>query len=258
MIKYFTVENYRSIKTENILEFDANNDVAHPIIGFAGANASGKTTLLQSLTFVLWFMQHSFLKIDESADIPCEPFYTLPSLPTQFHLIFAPRSSVDGKPVDYEYQLCLTKEKVITEKLNYFPNGKEVLVYHRHNNEVQFGECVNPIDTKDLRANCSLISFAAQFASQMVAIASKHYTVKSNLDANGLKQEIFNSSILDKWLADEEMRHRIQTCLKLADVGIEEIDYKYIIGEKTHFRHKIDSMLVNFIFLRKVPAHCNF
>jgi len=248
MIKYFTVENYRSIKTENILEFDANNDVAHPIIGFAGANASGKTTLLQSLTFVLWFMQHSFLKIDESAEIPCEPFYTLPSLPTQFHLIFAPRSSVDGKPVDYEYQLCLTKEKVITEKLNYFPNGKEVLVYRRHNNKVQFGDGVTSIDTKDLRANCSLISFAAQFASQTVAIACKHYTVQSNLDANGLKQEIFNSSTLDKWLADEEMRHRIQTCLKLADVGIEEIDYKYIIGEKTHFRHKIDFMLVNFIY----------
>jgi len=250
MIKYFTVENYRSIKTENILEFDTNveSDTAHPVIGFAGANASGKTTLLQSLTFVLWFMQHSFLKIDESAEIPCEPFYTLPSSPSRFHLIFAQRSPENGKLVDYEYQLCLTKEKVITEKLNYFPDGKELLVYFRHNNNIQFGEHVTSIDTKDLRANCSLISFAAQFASQTVAIVCKHYTVQSNLDAYGLKTDNFNSSLLDKWLADEEIRHHIQTCLKLADVGIEQIDYKYRIGEKTHFTHKIDDGLVNFIY----------
>ncbi|MEN8216607.1 MAG: ATP-binding protein [Pseudomonadota bacterium] len=80
MIKYFTVKNFRSIKNENILEFDAHLEnaayLAHPIIGFAGANASGKTTVLQSLTFVLWFMQHSFLRLDKNDEIPCEPFYS--------------------------------------------------------------------------------------------------------------------------------------------------------------------------------------
>ncbi len=248
MIKYLTVENYRSIKTENILEFDTNSDAAHPVIALAGANASGKTTLLQSLTFIFWFMQHSFLKIDESAEIPCEPFYTLPSSPSKFHLIFAQRSPENGKLVDYEYELCLTKEKVISEKLNYFPDGKEQLVYHRHNNIIQFGENVASIDTKDLRANCSLISFAAQFASQTVAIVCKHYKVQSNLDANGLKTENLDSAILDKWLADEEIRLMIQTFLKLADIGIEQIDYKPIIGDKTHFIHKIDDSLVNFSY----------
>jgi len=91
-------------------------------------------------------------------------------------------------------------------------------------------------------------SFAAQFASQTVAIVCKHYTVQSNLDAYGLKTDNFNSSLLDKWLANDEIRHHMQTCLKLADVGIEHIDYKYRIGEKTHFTHKIDDGLVNFIY----------
>ena len=56
MIKYFTIKNFRSIKNENILEFDAHLEnstyPAHPVIGFAGANASGKTNVLRSLTFV--------------------------------------------------------------------------------------------------------------------------------------------------------------------------------------------------------------
>jgi uncharacterized protein len=247
MIKYFTVENYRSIKTENILEFDATeNRLAHPIIGFAGANASGKTTILRALSFVLWFMQHSFLRIDESADMPCEPFYTLPSSPTQFHLIFAPLG--EEQSLDYEYQVCLTQEKVLTEELNFFQTGKTIPVYRRHHNTVQFGECVTPIDTKDLRSNCSLISFAAQFASQTIAITCKHYIVHSNLEANGLKQESFNPSLLDNWLADEKRRDRIQTALKLADVGITEIDYQAVIGDKTHFKHQLDHELVNFIY----------
>ncbi|MBI1928026.1 AAA family ATPase, partial [Candidatus Poribacteria bacterium] len=82
MIKYFAVENFRSIKTENVLEFDSNLEknsrfVANPVIGFAGANASGKTTILQALSFTLWFMQNSFLQLEENEKIPVEPFCTL-------------------------------------------------------------------------------------------------------------------------------------------------------------------------------------
>ena len=208
MIKYFTVENYRSIKNENILEFDGTADfyyVAHPVIGFAGANASGKTTILQSLTFVLWFMQHSFLRLEDNAEIPCEPFYALsPESPTQFHFIFTQQG------MDYEYKLCLTQERVLSEELNYFLEGKESLVYYRQNNDIQFGNSISVIDTKDLRENCSLISFAAQFASQTLAKACKDYAVQSNLDFKGLKAETVDSALLNKWLENEDVRNRIQ------------------------------------------------
>jgi AAA15 family ATPase/GTPase len=44
VIKYFTVTNFRSLKHENILEFDAHLEgstyFAHPVIGVAGANAN--------------------------------------------------------------------------------------------------------------------------------------------------------------------------------------------------------------------------
>jgi len=262
LIKYFTVENYRCIKNENILEFDtiADSHLAHPVIGFAGANASGKTTILQSLTFVLWFMQHSFLRLEEDAEIPCEPFYTLPQSPTQFHLIFT------NKAMDYEYKLCLTKAMVLTEELNYFPNGKASLVYYRQDDDIQFGETISLIDTKDLRKNCSVISFAAQFASQTVAKTCKEYAVQSNLDFSRLKAKTFDLSILNKWLEDEEIRNQIQYFLQIADVGIEEIGLqnqltvapngqqsisaneklRTISEKKAWFKHKIDNRLVDF------------
>ena len=61
MIKYFAVENYKSIKNKAILEFDSNlaEDYPYPasaVIGFAGANASGKTTILQAISFIFWFI----------------------------------------------------------------------------------------------------------------------------------------------------------------------------------------------------------
>jgi AAA15 family ATPase/GTPase len=48
LVKYFTVENFRAIKSESILAFDTDIKTessceAHPLIGLAGANASGFT-----------------------------------------------------------------------------------------------------------------------------------------------------------------------------------------------------------------------
>ena len=249
VIKYFTVTNFRSLKHENILEFDAHLEdstyLAHPLIGVAGANASGKTTVLQSLAFVLWFMQHSFLQLDKNNDIPCEPFYTLSQSPTEFHLIFA--KPADNQIIDYEYQLSLTKEKVLREELNYSLNGEDKLVYLREGSQVQFGENINQIDTRDLRPNSSIISLASQFASQEVANACKDYAVQTNLTYFSLEGEILPSrmSVLTHWLAKEKVT--VQTFLKLADVGIEEINIEMILSEPMAvFKHKIDHILADF------------
>ena len=60
MIKYLSIENFQSIKNESIVEFDLNISnsefLAHPVIGIAGTNASGKTTFAKALNFVIWFM----------------------------------------------------------------------------------------------------------------------------------------------------------------------------------------------------------
>lgn len=97
MIKYFAVENFRSIKKENIVEFDSGLPkdspfVANTTIGIAGANASGKSSLLQALNFTLWFMQDSFLALDEDKNIPIEPFITCQDASTKLHLIFTQKT----------------------------------------------------------------------------------------------------------------------------------------------------------------------
>lgn len=119
MIKYFAIKNFRSFKEEQIFELDLNKTkntfpyVAQPTIGIAGANASGKSNLLQALTFVLWFMRDSFLRLDENSDIPCPAFINLTGQSRQFHLIFVQTMRIKDKEklIDFEYELQLTEKK---------------------------------------------------------------------------------------------------------------------------------------------------
>ncbi len=257
MIKYFTVENFRSIKDKNILKFDLNiqensDYVANPVIGFAGANASGKTAILQAITFVLWFMKNSFWGIEENRKIPLEPFCTIKETPTNFHIIFSQNTLIDDKYklVDYEYKLSLTREKVLAEELYYYPYNEKIMVYIRNENEVKFGENINQIATNDLRNNCSIISFAAQYDSHKIAKLYKNYNFYSNIIFTifGFRKNIegiFDIEILYNLLKDEKIRKKTQEFLQIADVGIENIYIKKEINIPL-FKHRIDNALVDF------------
>jgi len=252
LIKYFTVENFHSIKTENILEFDSGigknceYDV-HPVIAFAGANASGKTTILRAITFVLWFMQHSFFGIRGSGEIPFEPFHTLRNSPTKFHLIFSMDTPIQGeyKAVDYEYKLCLTEEQVLIEEFWHYPYERKRMVYARSKNNLRLGNSISHITTKDLRKNCSVISFAAQFNSQTVAKTCKKYDYHSNLlDAYDrydlIEEDRSQSHIIKKLLKNERLREKAQKLLKIADVGIEDIYLKEQDETEKKFLQRIE------------------
>ncbi len=236
MIKYFAIENYRSIKKECVIDFDLNIPKNNPlpantIIGFAGANASGKTTVLQALTFVYWFMQSSFLQLEPDEDIPCQSFYSLESEPTKFHLIFSKKGffskEQEEKFIDYEYILHLTKEKIIYEELNYYPYGRKRNVYTRALLEIKFGRQIRIFDTADLRSNSSIISFARQFKSQKIAIELSYYLLRSNITRQGLSEYKFNPFEISKLIEkDNELSNQLLKFIRVADVGIESIFLK--------------------------------
>jgi AAA15 family ATPase/GTPase len=225
LIKYFTVENFRSIKNESVLEFDVKIRkeivcTAHPLIGLAGANASGKTALLQALSFVFWFLKDSFLTQEPDEQIPLDAFCTQKELPTHFHLIFS------NKKIDYEYKLCINKEKVISESLHYSDqNTEKQCVYIREDKTVKFGDKISKINTSGLRQNSSIISYAAQDDTQVIAKSCKEYIVHSNVTHGGFKEEHFTHN-LEKMIEDEYFQSRLSNFLPIADVGIETVTLK--------------------------------
>lgn len=236
MIQYFSVSNFKSLKDPCILELDTNvsdhSGVAQRTVGITGANASGKTTVLQAITFLFWFMHHSFLQVEEGGDIPVDPHVSLQEKPTEFFVIFSvpkdkfPKDMQEEgfmKYVEFEYELKLTKKSVISECLRYAPKRKGSWrnVYKRSGREVTVGNKVNELDENDLRENCSVISYAAQYNSHRIAKICKNLTFRSNLGYAGYRDIDVNEAILDDLLRTK--KSLLLHFLRMADVGIEDL-----------------------------------
>jgi AAA15 family ATPase/GTPase len=199
----------------------------NPLIGLAGANASGKTALLQALSFVFWFLKDSFLTQEPDKEIPLDAFCTQKHLPTRFHLIFSHKTSIENQRIDYEYQLCVNKEKVISESLHYsHQNAENQCAYIREDKTVKFGDQISKISTSGLRQNSSIISYAAQDDTQVIAKSCKEYIVHSNVTHRGFREELFKPQRLEKMIEDEYFQTRLPEFLPIADVGIETVALK--------------------------------
>ena len=237
MIKYFAVENYKSIKNKAILEFDSNlaEDYPYPasaVIGFAGANASGKTTILQAISFVFWFMQESFSEIKEDQAIPVRPFATMLDSPSKFHLIFTQKSS-ENNYIDYEYLLTVNQEKVLREEVYYYPNNsqEQELIYKREDQQVEFGKNIYILDEDVISAlpiKSSIISFLTQFPSQKMAKELQNYHCLANVSPKGFQEFEFSPSTIINLIEKSKFESSVIEILKVADIGIEEVDVKPI------------------------------
>ena len=181
MIKYLSIENFHSIKNENIVEFDLNKSdsdfIAHPTLGFAGTNASGKTNFIKGLNFITWFIGQSFFS--KKTEIPIEKFIGMEESPTKFNLIF----SIEKQ--EFEYELVINGAKVLNEKLS--SNG--IMTYSRELKKVEFGENITEFSTNDLRDSSSIISYATNFNSHTIAQKIRDYfgAIETNVNSEGLK-----------------------------------------------------------------------
>ncbi len=150
MLVEFGVENFRSFKDEVILSMVASpdsslkeNTISDVLKGDSllrsaavyGANASGKTNLVQALfvllPLVLNSQNHQF-----GQQLPFVPFKLDPEClekPTRIRVSFI------HKEVKYEYGVSFNSTKVIDEHLYHYPNDKKASIFERTNtNEFKF------------------------------------------------------------------------------------------------------------------------
>jgi len=148
MLLQFSVSNFRAFRDLQTLNLAASNyDKALPencitpelpglknrrwVKGTAiyGANASGKSTLIEALEALVVFVRESAKTTDPLTPIAqIEPFALDPAAatePTAFAVTFVN----DG--VRYEYRVAATRERVYHESLRAFPSGKEQLWFVR-------------------------------------------------------------------------------------------------------------------------------
>ena len=149
MILQFSVSNYRCFRGKHTLNLAASsqdktlpdNFITTDLPGLGGkqrwvkgvalygANASGKTTLLEALEILVEMVKNSAQVTDPKDPISyIEPFALCPGqadIPTAFAVVFVAES------VRYEYRVAATRERVWHESLRAFPKAKEQLWFSR-------------------------------------------------------------------------------------------------------------------------------
>jgi len=195
MIIEFRVQNYRSFRSEQTLNFVASNydkslpeNVITPelpglpdlklvkAMALYGSNAGGKTNVLLALNLLRWLVVESASGQKPDATLPVEPFALdneSSEQPTILHLTFV------VEKVRYELAVAVTKERVVQERLVAYPGVHAQIWYDRIWDEETKSYGWSKDASRDFerdpgivektRANALFLSTAAQWNNTQVA-----------------------------------------------------------------------------------------
>ncbi len=253
MLIEFKVKNFRSIRDEQTLSLvatKANKElpdcvIDKPLKGLAGlkflkgaalygANASGKTNVMQALRFLADFVKCSATKIQPGDPIGTEPFkldQSSATEPSELEVTF------ETQGTRYLYGVVLTSERVVEEYLYAYPEGRSQRWCHRtYNKDKQSYEWEKPSSAfkpdKKLqdytKENTLFLSVGAQWNHEQLTNVFNWF--KNELRFIHLSADDFGISPIytAKQLDDPHSRSRILNLIRSADVGVEDAQAKEI------------------------------
>lgn len=192
-----------------------------------GPNASGKTSLLQPLVFLAWFIRQSF-SAPPSARIPVTPHFSNKSTPTEFEII------ADGPMPEsvWRYRLIVTEHLVKFESLEQrIRRGQWRAIFERHRKDndkyevVQDGFGLDPKQASAVRPNVSFISWAAQFGVPLAQQATD-FIVATNIHSGGRAWQghTKNLDACARYYAENvELQARMRELLAQWDLGLSDV-----------------------------------
>ncbi|UTC63039.1 ATP-binding protein [Treponema sp. OMZ 787] len=241
MILEFSIANTFSISEKQTISFEAvindpETDARHyaecggkKILKLAciyGANAAGKTKMLEALQFYISFLLSSFTELEPNEDIGVVPFKFDPHFqnrPSDFELIFYIKDTETAQYIRYDYNIQLTTEKVLYESLFYAPKGQKKRIFERsESNKIKWGSDITGAKKilEDMtRPNCSVISTGAQIQHPLL----KLFYDSIYLGFRGMVQPSFSENLSDyiftKVEKDSGFKNILTNLLSASDIG---------------------------------------
>ncbi|MFF5296306.1 AAA family ATPase [Paractinoplanes globisporus] len=167
MLRSFRVANHRSFRDEQELQLMPAYDKERPVVPVAavfGANASGKSNLLDALRWMQSAVRESFRVWEADSGIP-RVRYRLDDDESQ-PSSFVADLVLDG--VQWVYGFSVTSEAVQEEWLHTYPHGRERVIFERNGQELELGSTVPERRSRAeilrglMRDNALLLSVASQ------------------------------------------------------------------------------------------------
>ncbi|WP_026575706.1 AAA family ATPase [Bacillus sp. UNC438CL73TsuS30] len=233
MLLEFSVGNFLSFKNKVTFSMVASNLRGHEednvfslskidLLKTAviyGANASGKSNLFSSMSFMKNFILNSSKESQSNEKINVKEFkFSSDTLnkPSEFEIIFI------HEEIPYRYGFIIDTEKVHREWLYYVPKTKEAKLFEREGQNISLGPYFDEgkgLDKKT-RKNALFLSVVDQFngekAKKVMDWFDRFYVI------SGIRHDQYKRFTVEM-LDNLEYKQEIVKFLKNADIGIEDI-----------------------------------
>ena len=233
MLLEFGAENFCSFKEGFEISFqkskNSTEDIAN-IIAVKGANASGKTNVIKVLSFLEYFISNSFSGYKPDEEINIYSFFDNKN-PTKIYAVFLKDN------IEYRYELLLTKEKVISEKI-WKKDKRETLIIERTEDTIKTTKEYKELETINLnRKNASIISIARQYGIAEIDFIYRLFDIVTNVGAFGKydNKDMFLSEeeVSKYYFEDKKLLALVINFLQQADIGISNIQILDTKDERT-------------------------
>ncbi|MFV1980485.1 MAG: ATP/GTP-binding protein [Rhodothermia bacterium] len=244
MIRSLSFENFFSFRGKTTLDFTVGKqapqtnlfaptptgDRVAKAIALIGANGSGKTNILRAFVFMRWFAVESFRNLEPNEDIPFVPYqFRDEEKPTHFRLEFELGED------HYAYSLSLTREKVLSERLELLNRVSQRFRYLVVREETGSGEYElrsQDFELNDramgsiLRSNASIIS-TGRYTDHpgLAAIGEYLRSSVSNIDLPGrflMKDRIIDAA--GRYASQSRLREDASDILRDLDLGLHSFE----------------------------------
>lgn len=232
MLRSFRLENHRSFRDETELSLlpAYGGGAARPVSVAAvyGANAAGKSNLLDGLSFMRHAVRDSYRRWDPSSGVPRHPFRLDPSSrsePSSFVI------ELELRNVRFTYGFVVDDAAVLEEWLYSYPKGKRRRLFEREGMSVEFGESIGAGRAKAevlaelTRPSALFLSLAAQVSLPELLPVYDWFVaggISSSRSSRRLERET-NQRLL-AYLQDHPDRlAAVLSFVRSADVGIQDV-----------------------------------
>ena len=233
MLLQFSVTNHRSIKNTAVISMKAAADKSMkeclitpdgkkkivPVMAIYGANAAGKSNVIHALLLMREMVCGNYAKPLKGEELPYEPFAFVDEQiePTALEVIYY----YEG--IKYAYGFSFNNERIISEYLYHWPNGREALIFNREKDQYEFRESVQEQLTLAGRTSENRLYLTSSNEWNCVQTENAYLWFHKNLRglvATGISNEI----TIDAIRKGGEKKQRIVKEMMLADLGISDIE----------------------------------
>lgn len=233
----FRVENHRSIRDEAVLSLvHPSLTTLHPkdgdwvgattrVAGIYGANASGKSTIIESFEFFRAMVIESATSWSLRKKLPQEPFKLDASAfarPSAYSVDFV----LDD--VRYQYGFEIDESAVRQEWLYDYPSTKHRVLFERRGNDFKFGRALIGAPRRHAAATGDKMLFLSKAAgnghellSRLSATFADHIIV-ANFSERDRQRRL--EQIMDGITEEEIDLSDVKTLLHVADIGITDVN----------------------------------